>query len=235
MAKLASTGTMIFFATTATVPLTIVSATKANPCVITVADVGTTKTGDFVSITGGNWKFLTGVDFSGRVYVAGVVDDVLNTIEIRGANTSTEVPTFDPSDAVARSYDAQEICVATFQRTSPPASQIDVTTLCDTVRRKVAGLRDSGTFRFDGYYDAADVAQVFLRNWYAAGTLRRMAVVAPDKSVIVFEAYCTSLGESFGVDQAVTIQCEGMIEGPVYYYGVNTWVDPDAPPAVLAA
>jgi hypothetical protein len=128
---------------------------------------------------------------------------------------------------VVRGTNAVEICFATYQRSAPPASQIDVTTMCDPVRKKVAGLRDSGSFRFGGFYDAADPAQRQLRTWFANAGMRRMSVVPKDKSVMIFDAWVSALGETFGVDQAITIEGEGVIEGDVFYYGPNTWVDPD--------
>jgi hypothetical protein len=199
---------------------------------MTVTNTAGVTTGDWITIIGGNWASLAGPapDFHGKVFAIGVVDPVLKTIEIRGSNTIAEVETFDPTDATVRSTNAVEICLATFVRTSPPPSQIDVTTMCDDVRKKVAGLRDSGTFRFDGFYDAQDPSQNLLRAWFTSGQLRRMSIVPKDNSVIIFDGYCTALGESFGVDAAVTIQGEGVVEGDVFYYRANTWVDPELVP-----
>jgi hypothetical protein len=233
MAKIAASGTRIFFAAGAQPLLTAVSVTKANNAVMTVTDTKGLTTGDYISIVGGNWKSLSDIDYTGKVFVAGVIDPVLHTIELRGSYTVAEVETFDPTDAVVRGTNAVEICLATFVRTSPPPSQIDVTTMCDDVRKKVAGLRDSGTFRFDGFYDSADASQIFLRTWFTSGQLRRMSIVPKDNSVIIFDGYCTALGESFGVDQAVTIQGEGVVEGDVFYYRAGAWVDPDPPGPTL--
>lgn len=229
MAKLASTGCHFYFATGAKTVLEVVSVTKAHPAVMTVTDVGVVSVGDFVSIAGGNWASLAGPapTFPGKVFVAGAVDPVLHTIELRGSNTLAEVATFDPTDATVVGTAAVESCIAHYTRSAPPASQLDVTTMCDTVRKKVAGLRDSGSFRFDGFYDSQDLAYAQIRKWFETGSLRRVSVVPPDKSVMIFDAYCTMLGETMGVDQPITIQGEGMIEGTVFFYGANTWIDPD--------
>lgn len=47
------------------------------------------------------------------------------------------------------------VCVSEFPSLGAPPEQIDVTTLCDTMRHYIPGVQDTGSLEFKAFYDAA--------------------------------------------------------------------------------
>lgn len=48
------------------------------------------------------------------------------------------------------------VCVDSFPDLGNPPEQIDVSTLCDTMRHYIPGIQDTGTLQFECFYTAAD-------------------------------------------------------------------------------
>lgn len=46
-------------------------------------------------------------------------------------------------------------CIDSFPDLGAPPEQIDVTTLCDTMRHYIPGVQDTGSLQFEAFYDAA--------------------------------------------------------------------------------
>lgn len=190
-------------------PVAATAATAAKPCVLTLADTSEFTLGDFVKIAGSGWKSL-----DGNVFRVGAL--TATTLTLHGSDTSKETAAFGAGATVEKLV-MMEVCFSTTTRQSPPAATIDVTTYCDTARRKVAGMPDTGTFTLEGFYDSEDAGYEALREAYYAGDDRAIAFVFRDDSSIQFIGQITSLGESFGVDQAVTISSQGNVNGLVTY------------------
>jgi hypothetical protein len=220
MARISAQNTKVYIGDgTAAVVSAVSAVTKAAPAVATLADVAGITKGDLIVLdkTG-----LKSVD--GRVFIVGTIDATAKTVELVGSDASAEAAAATAGEATA--HGAQEVCLTTFSRNSPAAAQIDVTTLCDEARRRVAGIPDSGTFRFDGFYDSTDTGYAALRGFYAANENRPIAIVPRDGSMLSFTGSITALSETFGVDQAVAFSGEGLVDGPVSY------AKPPAPAAV---
>ncbi len=48
------------------------------------------------------------------------------------------------------------VCVSEFPDLGAPPEQIDVTTLCDTMRHYIPGVQDTGALEFKAFYTASD-------------------------------------------------------------------------------
>lgn len=215
MAKIASTGARFILENLAAAPPTPKTATgctKAKPAVVTLSAVTGLASGDVVRITGSGWKSIDGIPFTVGVVAA-------STVELLGSNTTAEVPAWVATASLVEP-NITDICLATFSRTTPAAASIDVTTLCDTSRKKVGGLADTGTFTFDGYWDSTDPGYIALLTASLDQKERLMGVIMSDKSAMYFQGQITGMGESVGVDQAVTFTGTGSVNSAVSYSGV---------------
>lgn len=211
MARIASTKTQVMFGDgTAAVSQAITAATKAKPCVLTVASIVGIVAGDLVRVTGTGFKSL-----DGRVFP--VLTAAASSITLAGSDTVGEAATLTAATAKADSYKKTACCFATFSRTSPAAAQIDVTAMCDSVRKKVPGITDVGTFRFDGFYDSVDAGYQALLKFWLANENRAMVIVPQDASMLSFWGSVTAMTETFGVDAAVTFSGEGIVADAVTY------------------
>lgn len=216
MARIASSRTQFIFGDgTAAVSQAISAATKAKPAVLTVASSTGIVAGDLVHVTGTGLRSL-----DDRVFPVSAV--TATTITLAGSDSVADTGTLVTATAKVDGFKKTSCCLSTFARTSPPAAQIDVTSLCDTVRKKVPGITDVGTFRFDGFYDSVDPGYQALLKFWLANENRCVAIVPQDASMLTFWGSVTAMTETFGVDQAVTFTGEGIVSGPVTYAAGGT-------------
>ena len=64
------------------------------------------------------------------------------------------------------------ICISEFPDLGAPPEQIDVTTLCDSMRHYIPGVQDTGALEFKAFYTASDYSTLSAR----AGTDTNYAV-----------------------------------------------------------
>jgi hypothetical protein len=210
MSRISSQGTIIMIDDgTDPTPVDIVSATKAKPCVITVTALGAPVVGDIIVPRGTGWNSIEAMPFKVSAAAAGAL-----TLEFsdtsREANNiligTVEVPTF------------LELCRSSFTANQPAGATIDVTTLCDTAHRIVAGLPAIGTWTAPGFYDCQDQALWRANDAYHSGEDVVIDVRLPDGCGFTFMAIVNTFDVTLGINVAVANTIGGQIDGRVNRY-----------------
>lgn len=208
--RISSQGTIIMIDDgTAPVPVPIVSATKAKPCVITVAAGASPVVGDIIVPRGTGWNTIEAMPFKVSAVALGAItlEDSDTTREANAIQIgSIEVPAF------------LELCRSTFTANQPAGATIDVTTLCDTAHRIVAGLPAIGTWTAPGFYDCQDAALERARDAYRSGEDVVIDVRLPDGCGFTYMAIVNTFDVTLGINVAVANTIGGQIDGRVNFY-----------------
>jgi len=209
--RISSQGTIIMIDDgTDPTPVDIISATKAKPCVITVATgAGVPVVGDIIVPRGTGWNSIEAMPFKVSAVALGAItlEDSDTTREANNILIGTiEVPTF------------LEMCRSTFTANQPAGATIDVTTLCDTAHRIVAGLPAIGTWTAPGFYDCQDMALERARDAYRSGEDVIIDVRLPDGCGFTFMAIVNTYDVTLGINVAVANTVGGQIDGRVNFY-----------------
>jgi hypothetical protein len=192
------------------VPTVIASATKAAPCVLTFTTLpAAVVAGDVVVPKGTGWRSIDDKPFGVQA-----IDVTNKRITLYASDTSKETLTMSPTANLAEVI-FQEFCMATATFTSPPGSDIDVTTLCDDFREVVAGLPALATWGSTGFWDSTDNVQATLGILYRSGAKAIYKAIFRDLSGLTFLATTTSMEVATGVDQAVTLSLGGTVSGGI--------------------
>lgn len=204
---MSSQGTKLYLSE-AEVTRPITNVSKAAPALVTITGAAPA-VGDMVVPTGTGFASIDGKAFEVEAVAAQVVT-------LKSSDTSLETGAGNTGNLGL--YGAlTEICVATFNRDSPAAATLDVTTLCDSARQQLTGMKNNGTWTAAGFYDPTSAGQVALRDAYDKGDKRLVDIVPPDKSHISFLSQINQLAETFGVDQPVALNTGGLVLGNVSY------------------
>jgi hypothetical protein len=213
--RIGSQGTVIMISDEATVtPITIVSATKAKPCVITVAAGPAPVVGDIIVPRNTAWNSIDAMPFKVSAVTAGAVtlEGSDTTNEPNNINTTVvpvgtiEVPTFI------------ELCRSTLNITQPAGATIDVTTLCDIAHRIVPGLPALATWTAAGFYDCTDAAIDRAANAYQSGEKVTLDVRNADGCGVTFMAIVNTFDLTWAVNAAIGNTIGGQIDGRVNRY-----------------
>ena len=213
--RISSQGTIIMIDDgTDPVPVDIVSATKAKPCVVTVTALGAPVVGDIIVPRNTGWNSIEAMPFKVSASTAGALtlEDSDTSREANDINTTgtpagtIEVPTF------------LELCRSTFTANQPAGATIDVTTLCDVAHRIVAGLPALGTWTAAGFYDCQDMALARARDAYRSGEDVVLDVRLPDGCGFTFMAIVNTYDVTLGINVAVANTVGGQIDGRVNFY-----------------
>jgi len=211
MARISSQGTKLFLQS-GTQPATtvIASATKAAPTVLTFVTLpAAVVAGDVVVPRGTGWRSIDDKPFG-----VSAVDTTNKKLTLYASDTTKETLTMAVT-ANVQEVVFKEFCMATATFTSPPGSDIDVTTLCDDFREVVAGLPALATWGATGFWDSTDDVQALLGILYRSGSKAIYKAIFRDTSGLTFLATTTSMEVATGVDQAVTISLGGTVSGGI--------------------
>jgi hypothetical protein len=187
----------------------IVSATKAKPCVITIATGTGPAVGDIVVPRGTGWNTLEGMPFKVSAVLASTItlEDSDTTGEANNIQTGTvSMPTF------------LELCRSNFTANNPAGATIDVTTLCDVAHRIVAGLPAIGTWSAAGFWDCDDTALFRARDYYRSGEDCIIDVRLADGCGMTFAAIVNTFDVTLGINAAVANTMGGQIDGQMHFY-----------------
>jgi hypothetical protein len=216
MSRISSQGTVLMIADgTAPVSADVLSITKAKPCVVTL-DVGATPpvVGDIVVPRGTTWNSLDGMPFKVSAVTAQAV-----TLEDSDTTRETNVLPVAPADLATLEVNTWiELCRSNFNANNPAGSTIDVTTLCDTAHRIVAGLPAIGTWTAAGFYDCTDQAMFRARDCYRSGEKTPIDVRLPDGCGWTFMAIVNTFDLTLGINAAVANNVGGQIDGQIHFY-----------------
>lgn len=205
---MSSQGTKLYLSEGVDAGVPITAVTKAQPAVLTVTGTAPV-VGDMVVPTGTGF-----VSIDNKMFKVSAV--VAQDVTLEGSNTATEAGTATAGTLLGFGT-LTEICVATFNRDTPAAGTLDVTTLCDTSRQQLTGLKNNGTWTAAGFYDPTSAGQVVLRDAYDKQDKRIVDIEPPDHSHISFQTQVNQLSETFGVDQPVALNTGGLVLGGVTY------------------
>jgi hypothetical protein len=209
-----STGTK-FYVQSGALPAgeAITAATKAKPCVLTVAALPTgLVAGELVMVEGSGWKSIDDRPFTASPAVT-------TSITLAESDTTAEANAA-ASTATVVEIPFSEACMATLTFNSPAGNVIDTTTLCDDARVTVSGLPAISTWQATGFWDASDAVQSRLADLYASGEYVAFKVIFADGSGLAFKANVNTFDVRAGVDQAVAITVGGSMSGRVTRIGV---------------
>jgi hypothetical protein len=193
----------------------IASATKAKPCVITL-DVGATApvVGEIVVPRGMGWNSLDGMPFK----VSAVTGQAV-TLEDSDTTRETATLPVAPADLATLSTPTWlELCRSNFNANNPAGATLDVTTLCDTAHRIVAGLPAIGTWTAAGFYDCSDTAMFRARDAYRSGEDVAIDVRVRDGCGWTFMAIVNTFDLTLGVNAPVANNIGGQIDGMIHFY-----------------
>jgi hypothetical protein len=213
--RIGSQGTVIMISDeTAPTPITIVSATKAKPCVITVAAGPAPIVGDIIVPRNTAWNSIEAMPFKVSAVAAGAVtlEASDTSAEPNNINTTTtpvgtiEVPTFI------------ELCRSTLTINQPAGATIDVTTLCDIAHRIVPGLPALSTWTAAGFYDCTDAAIDRASEAYQTGEKVTLDVRNADGCGVTFTAIVNSFDLTWAVNAAIGNTIGGQVDGRVNRY-----------------
>lgn len=188
-------------------PDSITAATKGTTTEITTT--GTYAVGDFAVIEGTGWKSLDRAT-AHRVSSLGTGKITIDT------DTSDE--TGAVSAGTVRKLTLVETCFAEFTPESSKPGEVDVTTMCDTERRNVAGLSSPGSASFGGPLDLTDAGQKELIAAHKDGVTRNLLWITRGGQTGVMSGTVSSFAAGpSGVEQAVSFSGTFQIgESPVY-------------------
>jgi hypothetical protein len=228
MSRISSQGSVIMIQSeVAPTSSDVVSATKAKPCVITLAAAGPA-VGDIVMPQNTGWASL-----DGRPFKVSAVTTV--AITLQDSDTTNEVDAIQLGTVLQPSW--LELCRSTFNVSMPAGAVIDVTTLCDMAHRITSGLPAIATWAANGFYDSNDQAMLVARDYYRSGQFVAFDVHFPDGSGITYSANVNVFDLTMGINAAVANNLGGNIDGLVSFYPAPapTGLEAPAEPATAAA
>lgn len=166
----------------------------------------------------GGWAFVSGTGHKSL--------DRKSPHRIVSASASAVVLQTDSSADVAGTEDTPmitvaklvETCFSEFSPDSPAPGEVDVTTMCDTERRTVAGLSSVGSISFGGPLDMSDKGIQHLIASRNDGLARALVwVTRGGQAASMFGQVSSFVGAPQGVEQAVTFSGSFQVqEGPFY-------------------
>jgi hypothetical protein len=206
MSRMSSHGSVVMIQSEAAeVTSTIVSATKAKPCAITVAATPPA-VGDVIVPEGTGWASIEGRPFKVSA-LAGMV------VTLGDSDTTNEQGAILLGNLEKPAL--VELCRSTFTVNNPAGATIDVTTLCDNAHQIVAGLPAIGTWQANGFFDSADAAIAVARDYYRSGEIVAFVVTFRDGSGICYMATVNVFDIVLGINAAVANNLGGQISGLV--------------------
>lgn len=184
----------------------ITAATAATKAVITATN--TLAVGDFVRISGTGMKSLDRMT-SHRVSTASGTSFTVDT------DSTGDTPATDGEFVKVA---ATEVCFAEFGVEAATPGEVDVTTMCDTERKNVAGLSSPGSATFGGPLDMEDVGQNKIIGAYNDGLARSLIwVTRGGQTGMMYGVVSSFSAAPQGVEQAVTFNGSFQIQdSPVY-------------------
>jgi hypothetical protein len=215
MSRISSQGSVIMISAPDidAVQAAVASATKAKPCAITLVLAETPPViGDIVIPRLTGWNSIEGMPFKVSA-VAGMV------VTLEDSDTTRESNDFPATGTAQLSIPAwMELCRSNFNANNPAGATVDVTTLCDTAHRIVAGLPAIGTWTAAGFYDVNDTAMFRARDAYRTGEDVAIDVRVNDGSGWTFMAIVNTFDLTLGVNAAVANNLGGQIDGQINFY-----------------
>lgn len=211
MARESTIGSMFYLEASRAATVAFSAVTKGATTSLTVASApaGVSK-GSWVVVAGSGLKSLDRPSPHRVVSVSAsaVVLDI---------DTTTETGTGTAGTIAALTM--QEVCLTEFTPSAPEPGEVDVTTMCDTERRTVAGLSSPGSISFGGPFDMDEDGMLALIAAQKDGKARAFTwETRGGQAASMFGQVASFVGAPQGVEQAVTYSGTFQVQnGPFYY------------------
>ena len=180
--------------------MTVVSASKANPPEIGVADVTGLKVGTIVTFKANS----TGLEsLDGKSFIIGSVDGVGNTFTVLGVSTVNDTGTFAAGADIDTYDDAamQCLCLNQFEISVDTPDTISVATFCEPSATLPSSTTAAGTITIGGYVDKDDPGYIEMLAADLDGASRMWRIMMPqDNGYLIFPATVAGLGYQFPLD-----------------------------------
>jgi hypothetical protein len=211
MARESTIGSMFYLEASRATAVAFSAVTKGATTSLTVASAPP-------GVEAGSWIVISGSDLPSldrtsphRVISASASAVVVDT------DTTADVPAGTAGELVLLTM--QEVCLTEFTPSAPEPGEVDVTTMCDTVRRTVAGLSSPGSISFGGPFDMEEAGMLALIAAQKDGVARGFSwVTRGGQAASMFGQVASFVGAPQGVEQAVTYSGSFQVQdGPFYY------------------
>lgn len=209
MARESTIGSIFYLETLpASAAVDVTALTAGATTLVTTAL--TAAIGDFIVLRNTGSKILDRLTMH-RVSATGV-----GTLTI---DTDTTGETFDiTASTEAYKVGVQEVCFSEFGLDTPAPTEVDVTTMCDTERKNVPGLANTGSANFGGPLDLSDAGQKLLITAYKDALARNMAwVTRGGQTGLMYGVVSSFTAAPQGVEQAVTFSGTFQVQESAVY------------------
>jgi hypothetical protein len=202
--------------------ITAVTQTTAGGMTTTLAtDLAAPMVGGYVVISGTGWRSIDSKT-AHRISAVLPAETIPAVLPARIViDTSTEMDTAPAAigtSASVRAVRLIEVCFSEFGSESSKPGEVDVTTMCDTERRNVAGLSNAGSATFGGPLDLTDAGQIELIAAQKDGLNRALIWKTRSGQTGIMDGTVSSFAAGpQGVEQAVKFSGTFQIsEAPTY-------------------
>jgi hypothetical protein len=202
--------------------ITAVTQTLAGGKTTTLAtDLANPVVGGYVVVSGSGWRSLDSKTAHriSAVLPAETTPAVLPARIVVDVSTEMDTaPSTVGASASARAVSLVEVCFSEFGSESSKPGEVDVTTMCDTERRNVAGLSSAGSATFGGPLDLTDAGQLELIAAQKDGLNRALIWKTRSGQTGIMDGTVSSFAAGpQGVEQAVKFSGTFQIsEAPTY-------------------
>jgi hypothetical protein len=176
--------------------LVITGITKANPAVVTYTGTDPSNGAYVIMDTAGM------VELKNRVFRIANVDGVANTFELEGED-STDYGTFTSGTATPVATFESMTTVQDITASGGDPEFADVTTIHDTIRRRVPTVFSPSSYQFGCIFDPADAAMQRLVAITKTKTPEAVVFTFSDGAEFAFYAYAAASGAPTGSAQEV--------------------------------
>jgi len=194
-----------------TTKLTATAATKAAPCVITVADVTGLVEGQLVTLTSDATAFS---EIDGKTFVIGKVDTTANTFELVGSDTTAAPGTFTGGTDGFEVYGTTAIvglCLSSIGFNPESPQTVSVGTFCNPSASIPGAATGAGTVDMAGYVDTTADDYKELLAAEADGKERIVKIKLPDNGYIIFPVTFSAMNWDLPLEGAVSWSASGTL------------------------
>jgi hypothetical protein len=194
-----------------TTKLTATAATKAAPCVVSVADVTGLVEGQLVKLT----SSATGLsEVDGKTFVIGSIDTTANTFTLVGSDTTASTGTFAAGTDGFEVYGTAAVvglCLSSIGFNPESPQTISVGTYCSPSASIPGAATGAGSVDMAGYVDVTSADYKELLAAEADGKQRIVKIKLPDNGYITFPVVFSAMNWDLPLEGAVSWSASGTL------------------------
>ena len=193
--------------------LAATAVTKANPAVVTVADVTGLVNGSLIKFAADSTGLET---LDGKTFVIDNIDGTLNTFEVVGADTTADTGTFTAGTdfTVYGAAACQTLCFSEFSFNREEPSTIATGTYCKPQDSIASAATSAGTVSFAGYIDKSDAGYKMLIDAVEGDTTPEfdLKITFPENGYIIVPITFDSINWDIPLDGALGFSGTGTMK-----------------------